>query len=100
MHLDAFIPVLEDWHTKMNVRLSGDNQAPTFPFITTCHSVSNKRLRHGGSGYEPLMYTCRPDTLTQTHQRRTQDLGGGGGGGARLWAGPQTLTARGYGGAL
>ena len=35
-------------------------------------------------------------------QRRTQDLGGGGGGGggARLWAGPQTLTARGYGGAL
>ena len=26
--------------------------------------------------------------------------GGGGGGGARLWAGPQILTARGYGGAL
>ena len=28
------------------------------------------------------------------------DAGFRGGGGARLWAGPQTLTARGYGGAL
>ena len=33
MRLDAFIPVLEDWHTKMKVRLSGDNQVPAFHLL-------------------------------------------------------------------
>ena len=54
---------------------------------------------YGGCSYAfcRIHVSCR--TRRSIHsQRRTQDLGGGGG--ARLWAGPQIRTVRGYGGAL
>ena len=56
----------------------------------------------GAWGREATLLFSTIASRIAPEQRRTQDLGGGGGGGggARLWAGPQTLTARGYGGAL
>ena len=75
-------------------------------YDSSVYTVSDKHLRHGGSGYETTFVARTRDNILSLlgparsllgPQRRTQDLGGGG---ARSWAGPQTLTARGYGGAL
>ena len=75
--------------------LSSTNSASTESTNSTCS--------------QPLIPSCIcPEALpvTSHSQPAAADAGfrrgggGGGGGGARLWAGPQTQTARGYGGTL